>query len=99
MYKWLSWSASPDVQEGVSAFTSDAPANPAACRGAAAANCSQYHESSLPVARNIVFEHLPVGDCGNGQAGCTTYEQWQTAWQRVSPLPGATATATASTGS
>jgi putative spermidine/putrescine transport system substrate-binding protein len=87
------------VQESVSAFTSDAPANPAACRGAAAANCSQYHESSLPVARNIVFEHLPVGDCGNGQAGCTTYEQWQTAWQRVSPLPGATATATASTGS
>jgi putative spermidine/putrescine transport system substrate-binding protein len=97
MYKWLSWSASPSVQEGVSAFTSAAPANPAACRGAAAANCSQYHESSLPVARNIVFEHLPVGDCGNGQAGCTTYEQWQTAWQRISLLPAPTATA--STGS
>lgn len=97
MYKWLSWSASPYVQESVSAFTSDAPANPAACRGAAAANCSQYHESSLPVVRNIVFEHLPVGDCGNGQAGCTTYEQWQTAWQRISLLPAPTATA--STGS
>jgi len=97
MYKWLSWSASPYVQERVSAFTSDAPANPAACRGAAAANCSLYHESTLPVARNIVFEHLPVGDCGNGQTGCTSYEQWQTAWQRVSPLPAPTATA--STGS
>lgn len=97
MYKWLSWSASPYVQESVSAFTSDAPANPAACRGAAAANCSQYHESSLPVVRNIVFEHLPVGDCGHGQTGCTTDEQWQTAWQRVSPLPAPTATA--STGS
>jgi len=95
MYKWLSWSASPYVQEHVSAFTSDAPANPAACRGAAAANCSQYHESSLPVARNIVFEHLPVSDCGNGQTGCTTYEQWQTAWQRVTSLPAPTAKASA----
>ena len=35
MYKWLSWSASPYVQESVSAFTSDAPANPAAVRQAA----------------------------------------------------------------
>jgi hypothetical protein len=49
------------------------------------------------VVRNIVFEHLPVGDCGHGQTGCTTDEQWQTAWQRVSPLPAPTATA--STGS
>ncbi len=95
MYKWLSWSASRYVQERLSAFTSDAPANPSACRGAAAANCSQYQESSLPVARNIVFEHVPVSDCGNGQTGCTTYEQWQAAWQRVTPLPDPTATASA----
>jgi spermidine/putrescine-binding protein len=93
MYKWLSWSASPYVQESASAFTSDVPANPAACHGAAAANCGQYHESGLPVVRNIVFEHLPVGDCGRGPTGCTTYGQWQTAWQRVSPLPAPTATA------
>ncbi len=95
MHKWLSWSASPYVQERVSAFTSDAPANPSACRGVAAANCSQYQESSLPTARDVVFEHLPVGGCGNGQTGCTTYGQWKTAWQRVASLPAPTAQASA----
>ncbi len=93
MYKWLSWSASPYVQERVSAFTSDAPANPSACRGAAAANCSQYRESSLPAAKNVVFEHLPVSGCGHGQTGCTTYGPWKTAWQRVAALPVPTAKA------
>ena len=33
MYRWLSWSASASVQERVSAWTANAPANPAACRG------------------------------------------------------------------
>jgi putative spermidine/putrescine transport system substrate-binding protein len=93
MYKWLSWSASPYVQERVSAFTSDAPANPSACRGAAAANCSQYRESSLPAAKNVVFEHLPVSGCGQGQTGCTTYGQWKTAWQRIAALAVPTAKA------
>jgi putative spermidine/putrescine transport system substrate-binding protein len=87
MYQWLSWSASAYVQERVSAWTSTAPANPAACRGPAAANCTEYHEASLDTARNLVFEHFPVGDCGNGQTGCTDYLQWQTAWQRVTGEP------------
>lgn len=93
MYQWLSWSASAYVQERVSAWTSTAPANPAACRGPAAANCTEYHEASLDTARNLVFEHFPVGDCGNGQTGCTDYFQWQTAWQRVTGEPALAGTA------
>ena len=83
MYRWLSWSASASVQERVSAWTANAPANPAACRGPAAANCTEFHESSLATARNIVFDHLPVSDCGTGQTGCTGYAQWQTDWRHL----------------
>ena len=83
MYRWLSWSASASVQERVSAWTDNAPANPAACRGPAAANCAGFHESSLPTARNIVFEHLPVSDCGTGQTACTGYAQWQADWRHL----------------
>ena len=83
MYRWLSWSASAAVQESVSAWTDNAPANPAACRGPAAANCAGFHESSLPTARNIVFEHLPVSDCGTGQTACTGYAQWQADWRHL----------------
>jgi putative spermidine/putrescine transport system substrate-binding protein len=90
MYRWLSWSASASVQERVSAWTANAPANPAACRGPAAANCTEFHESSLATARNIVFDHLPVSDCGTGQTGCTGYAQWQTDWRH---LTGAAAAA------
>jgi putative spermidine/putrescine transport system substrate-binding protein len=83
MYRWLSWSASAPVQELVSAWTANAPANPAACRGPAAANCTEFHESSLATARNIVFDHLPVSDCGAGQTGCTGYAHWQTDWRHL----------------
>jgi putative spermidine/putrescine transport system substrate-binding protein len=83
MYQWLSWSASPYVQERVSVWTNAAPANPAACHGAAAANCSEFHEASLPTARNLVFDHLPAGDCGNGLTSCTDYPKWQAAWQHI----------------
>ena len=100
-YKWLSWMTSNYVQERASAFTNAAPASPAACRGPAAANCAAYHMSSLPTARNIVFEHLPLTRCGTtptagpspatGSAaptGCTSYAQWQAAWQRITTAAG-----------
>src|SRR5271166_3770308 len=82
-YRWFSWSASRSVQERVSAWTSTAPANPRACTGPAAANCSEFHEASLATARNLVFDHLPASNCGDGKSGCTDYGQWQSAWQRI----------------
>jgi putative spermidine/putrescine transport system substrate-binding protein len=92
MYQWLSWSVSNYVQERVSAWTNEAPASLAACRGAAAANCAGFHETSLATARNIVFDHLPVSNCGNGQTGCTDYTQWQSDWQHITGEPTVTPT-------
>jgi putative spermidine/putrescine transport system substrate-binding protein len=89
MYRWLSWSASASVQERVSAWTANAPASPAACRGPAAANCAEFHESGLAAARNIVFDHLPAIDCGTGQTGCTGYAQWQADWRHLTGEPAA----------
>ena len=86
-YRWLSWSASTSVQERVSAWTSTAPANPLACTGPAAANCSEFHEAGLATARNLVFDHLPASDCGDGKTGCADYAQWQTDWQRITGKP------------
>ena len=75
------------VQERVSAWTSTAPANPLACTGPAAANCSEFHEAGLATARNLVFDHLPASDCGDGKTGCADYAQWQTDWQRITGKP------------
>lgn len=94
MYQWLSWSVSNYVQERVSAWTTEAPASLAACRGAAAANCAEFRETSLATARNIVFDHLPVSDCGNGQTDCTDYTQWQSDWQHITGQPTVTPTST-----
>ena len=87
MYRWLSWSTSNYVQERVSAWTVSAPASPAACRGPAAANCTAFHMADLPTARNIVFEHLPVPDCGGARTGCTGYAQWRADWQHIAGAP------------
>jgi putative spermidine/putrescine transport system substrate-binding protein len=89
-YQWLSWSVSNYVQERVSAWTNEAPASLAACRGAAVANCAEFHETSLATARNIVFDHLPVSDCGTGQTDCTDYAQWQSGWQHITGEPTVT---------
>ncbi len=85
MYRWLSWSASKTVQREVSAWTGEAPADPAACTGGATGACDQFREADLAFARNIVFEHLPSAGCGHGRTGCVPYTQWQTAWKRVAP--------------
>jgi putative spermidine/putrescine transport system substrate-binding protein len=93
-YQFLSWMTSNSIQEQASTFTSAAPVVPAACRGAAAANCAAYHFSSLPAARNVVFEHLPVTNCavaspgGTAATNCTTYAQWQATWKHITVAAG-----------
>ena len=87
MYKWLSWTTSSYVQERASAFTNAAPAVPAACAGPAAENCAAYHMSSLPTARNLVFQHVPEASCGQ-TGGCTSYADWQSAWRRITDAAG-----------
>jgi hypothetical protein len=77
---------SNSIQERASASTSAAPVAPAACRGLAAANCAAYHMSSLPTARNILFEHLPQATCAAGR--CTTYAQWQATWKHITVAAG-----------
>jgi putative spermidine/putrescine transport system substrate-binding protein len=86
-YQWLSWTTSNYVQERASAFTSAAPAVPAACTGPAAANCAAYRMSTLPTARNLVFEHLPEASCGQA-GGCASYAGWQTAWKHITEAAG-----------
>lgn len=88
MYRWLSWSASESVQERASAWTNDAPVNPMACTGPVSGTCGRFGEAGLPSARNLVFEHLPVSDCGDGRTGCAAYAQWQAAWQRITAGSG-----------
>lgn len=93
-YQFLSWMTSKNIQERAAAFTSAAPVVPTACRGAAAANCAAYHFSSLPSARNVVFEHLPMTNCAvaspgaTGATNCTTYAQWQATWKHITVAAG-----------
>lgn len=102
-YQFLSWMTSNSIQERASAFTSAAPVSPAACRGPAAANCAAYHMSSLPTARNILFEHLPMTNCAvaspdrKGSAApadsaksgnCTNWATWQATWKHITVAAG-----------
>jgi putative spermidine/putrescine transport system substrate-binding protein len=83
MYRWLSWSASEYVQERASTWTNDAPVNPMACTGPVSGTCDRFGEAGLASTRNVVFEHLPVSNCGDGRTGCVAYAQWQAAWRRI----------------
>ncbi|WP_283134265.1 extracellular solute-binding protein [Rhizohabitans arisaemae] len=74
-YKWLSWTASPEVQRRAAAWTGTAPANRDACEGLGGELC--------PDIRSVEFARRPTADCGGTGQGCTTYATWATRWLEI----------------
>ncbi|MEV4458804.1 extracellular solute-binding protein [Microbispora sp. NPDC049633] len=71
-YKWLDFTMSADVQRKVSVWTGLAPANPAACTGAARRICLDYRVGTSRAFRGVYFAVRPE-----------TYDKWVERWSRV----------------
>lgn len=83
MYEWLTWSITEFVQRLVAAWLGVAPVNPAACDALGSRFCGLYHANNPAFLGSVAFEQLPVADCGNGKTDCTTWADWQSAWNKV----------------
>ncbi|WP_019634875.1 extracellular solute-binding protein [Actinomadura atramentaria] len=92
MYQWLRWTASPDVQAQVAAWSGVAPANPQACSGERAKSgfCDAYRVGDRDRLNGILFARTPsavcVGGPDKGERRCTDYVEWSRAWIEATKL-------------
>jgi putative spermidine/putrescine transport system substrate-binding protein len=82
MYQWLNWSTTEFVQRLVAGWLGVAPVNPSACDALGSRFCNLYHANDPAYLGNVAFEQLPVANCGNGKSDCTTWADWQNAWNK-----------------
>jgi putative spermidine/putrescine transport system substrate-binding protein len=83
MYRWLTWSITPQVQEQAAGWTGTAPVNPAACEGAARQICAAYHAADPAYVGKVAFAQVPARDCGNGKQDCAGWDEWQRTWRSI----------------
>lgn len=83
MYQWLTWSVTEFVQRLVAAWLGVAPVNPAACDALGSRFCGLYHANDPAYLGSVYFQRLPVANCGNGKNDCTTWADWQNAWNKL----------------
>jgi putative spermidine/putrescine transport system substrate-binding protein len=82
-YEWLNWSITEFVQRLVAAWLGVAPVNPAACDALGSRFCGLYHANDPAYLDTVAFQQLPVANCGNGKNDCTTWADWQNAWNKL----------------
>lgn len=82
MYEWMMWSVTEFVQRLVAAWLGVAPVNPAACDALGSRFCGLYHANDPAYLSSVAFEQLPAANCGNGKDDCTTWADWQDAWNK-----------------
>ncbi len=83
MYKWMQWTATPDVQAQVASYFGSAPANPKACDVLGKETCDAYHVTDDAYFSQISFWKTPLADCGNGKTTCIDFADWTKAWTEV----------------
>ncbi len=86
-YKFLNYVSSPKVQAEQAIYFGETPANPKACSAMdkiEAGSCEKYHlNAPASYYKQIHFWQTPLPTCTNGKRDCTSYGDWQKAWQRV----------------
>jgi putative spermidine/putrescine transport system substrate-binding protein len=86
-YKWMQWITTPRVQAQQAIYFGETPANKLACpimdqiqKGA----CAAYHANEpLSYYKTIKFWKTPLAQCGNGKNNCVPFQQWVSAWTRI----------------
>jgi Spermidine/putrescine-binding periplasmic protein len=82
-YRWIGHMLSRDVQREAAEWNGLAPANLKACTGRARRVCADYRVDDPDLARRVAFAVRPARDCGDGEAGCTDYAEWERRWREL----------------
>jgi putative spermidine/putrescine transport system substrate-binding protein len=86
-YKWMQWVTTPKVQAQQAIYFGETPANAQACaqmNKQSRGSCAAYH-ANAPASyyKTIKFWKTPLAQCGNGQSDCVPFQDWVTAWTRI----------------
>ncbi len=86
-YKFMQYVSTPDVQAQQAVYFGETPANPKACDAMdkiEAGSCEKYHlNAPASYFEQIHFWQTPLPTCSDGSKTCTSYGDWQKAWQKV----------------
>jgi len=86
-YKWMRYVSTPKVQAQQAVYFGETPANPKACKfmnEIEAGSCEKYHlNAPASYYEKIKFWKTPRRQCSDGSMKCTSYSDWQRAWQGV----------------
>ncbi|MDA3922175.1 MAG: ABC transporter substrate-binding protein [Salinisphaera sp.] len=86
-YQWMKYVSTPKVQAQQAIYFGETPANKNACSAMNKIEpgaCHKYHlDAPASYFDQIHFWQTPRIECSNGKRNCTSYRDWQRAWQRV----------------
>ncbi|MGN8197238.1 ABC transporter substrate-binding protein [Salinisphaera sp. RV14] len=86
-YKWMQYVSTPKVQAEQAIYFGETPANKQACSAMDKIQdgaCHKFHlDAPSSYFDQIYFWKTPRTQCADGQHDCTSYRDWQRAWQRV----------------
>lgn len=86
-YKFMNYVSTPKVQAEQAIYFGETPANPKACdamNAIEAGSCEKYHlNAPASYFEKIHFWKTPLPTCADGSKKCTSYSEWQRAWQQV----------------
>jgi putative spermidine/putrescine transport system substrate-binding protein len=86
-YKFMRYVSTPEVQAQQAIYFGETPANKMACEAMnalEAGSCETYHlNAPASYFQSIHFWQTPLSTCSDGTENCTSYTDWQRAWQQV----------------
>ncbi|TPW29668.1 ABC transporter substrate-binding protein [Pararhizobium mangrovi] len=86
-YKFMRYVSTPKVQAQQAIYFGETPANKKACdpmNAIEAGACEKYHlNAPASYFKQIHFWRTPLPQCADGSKKCTSYSDWQRAWQQV----------------
>lgn len=84
-YRWMEYTAEPQVQAQQALYFGETPVNPKACAAMNAlvpGSCAKYHADASPAYMDsISFWRTPLASCGSGT--CVPYRDWVNAWETL----------------
>ncbi|MCB8838966.1 ABC transporter substrate-binding protein [Aurantimonas sp. VKM B-3413] len=86
-YEFMRYVSTPKVQAQQAIYFGETPANTKACdemNALEAGSCEKYHlNAPASYFDSIHFWQTPLPTCADGSKECTSYGDWQRAWQEV----------------
>ncbi|MCD0448461.1 extracellular solute-binding protein [Actinocorallia sp. API 0066] len=82
LYRWLDWTASPEVQRAMAEWRGVAPANPGACATLRAGFCAAYRVGDRAYLEKLVWARTPGLSCPDDKE-CTGWADWAKVWESL----------------